>query len=203
VTALTGATLVLALLAAGVSRLLVRIAAAVALLLVGGALVSMFTDVSITFYGLLWFLLVVTTPFIVLRRIVTHDTVTSATLLGAASVFLLIAMMFMYLFLAVDRFGDGSFFGEPEASTGFMYFSLVTITTLGYGDLVPASDVGRAVATSAAMLGQIYLVFIVARLVALYTSSGSVIGRSSRDSRNADLGPEREVFGDDNGSVLR
>lgn len=66
VTALTGATLVLALLAAGVSRLLVRIAAAVALLLVGGALVSMFTDVSITFYGLLWFLLVVTTPFIVL-----------------------------------------------------------------------------------------------------------------------------------------
>jgi uncharacterized membrane protein len=203
VTALTGATLVLALLAAGVSRLLVRIAAAVALLLVGGALVSMFTDVSITFYGLLWFLLVVTTPFIVLRRIVTHDTVTSATLLGAASVFLLIAMVFMYLFLAVDRFGDGSFFGEPEASTGFMYFSLVTITTLGYGDLVPARDVGRAVATSAAMLGQIYLVFIVARLVALYTSSGSVIGRSSRDSRNADLGPEREVFGDDNGSVLR
>jgi uncharacterized membrane protein len=203
VTALTGATLVLALLAAGVSRLLVRIAAAVALLLVGGALVSMFTDVSITFYGLLWFLLVVTTPFIVLRRIVTHDTVTSATLLGAASVFLLIAIVFMYLFLAVDRFGDGSFFGEPEASTGFMYFSLVTITTLGYGDLVPARDVGRAVATSAAMLGQIYLVFIVARLVALYTSSGSVIGRSSRDSRNADLGPEREVFGDDNGSVLR
>lgn len=110
-------------------------------------------------------------------------------------------MVFMYLFLAVDRFGDGSFFGEPETSTGFMYFSLVTITTLGYGDLVPASDVGRAVATSAAMLG--YLVFIVARLVALYTSSGSVIGRSSRDSRNADLGPEREVFGDDNGSVLR
>ncbi len=53
------------------------------------------------------------------------------------------------------------------------------------------------------MLGQIYLVFIVARLVALYTALGPVIGHSSRDSRNADLAPEREVFGDDNGSVRR
>jgi hypothetical protein len=151
----------------------------------------------------LWFLLVVAAPFIVLRRILIDDTVTSATLFGAASVYLLIGMMFMYLFLAVDRFGDGSFSGEPEASTGFMYFNLVTITTLGYGDLTPAGDVGRAVAAGAAVLGQIYLVFIVARLVALHAALGLVIGRSSRDSRNADLGPEREVFGDDNGSVLR
>ena len=180
VTALTGASLVLSLLAAGGGRLVVRIAGAVVLLSVGGALVSMFTDSSSTFYGSLWFVLVVATPFIVLRRILTHDTVTIATLLGATSVYLLIGMMFMYLFLAVDRFGAGSFFGEPEASTGFMYFSLVTITTLGYGDLAPATDVGRAAAAGAAVLGQIYLVFIVARLVALYTALGAVIGRSSR-----------------------
>ena len=180
VTALTGASLILALLAARASRLVVLVAAAVVVVLVGGALVSMFTDTSTTFYGLLWFLLVVATPFIVLRRILTHDTVTIPVLFGAASVYLLIGMMFMYLFLAVDRFGAGSFFGEPEASTGFMYFSLVTITTLGYGDLAPASDVGRAAAAGAAVLGQIYLVFIVARLVALYTALGSVIARSSR-----------------------
>ena len=180
VTALTGASLVLALLASRVRRLVVLIASAVVLVSVGGALVSMFTDSSTTFYGSLWFVLVAATPFIVLRRILTHDTVNSGVLLGAASVYLLIGMMFMYLFLAIDRFGAGTFFGEPEASTGFMYFSLVTITTLGYGDLAPASDVGRAVAAGAAVLGQIYLVFIVARLVALYTAFGSVIGRSSR-----------------------
>ncbi len=180
VTALTGTALVLSLLAAGVGRLVVRIAGAAVLLSVGGALVSMFTDWAPTYYGFLWFLLVVATPFIVLRRIFTHDSVTIATLLGAASVYLLIGMMFMYLFLAIDRFGAGTFFGEPEASTGFMYFSLVTITTLGYGDLAPVGDVGRAVAAGAAVLGQIYLVFIVARLVALYTALGSLIGRSSR-----------------------
>ncbi len=180
VTALTGAALVLSLLAAGVGRLVVRIAGAVVLLSVSGAIVSMFSDAAPTFYGLLWFLLVVATPFIVLRRILTHDTVTIATLLGATSVYLLIGMMFMYLFLAVDRFGAGTFFAESEPSTGFMYFSLVTITTLGYGDLAPVGDVGRAAAAGAAVLGQIYLVFIVARLVALYTALGSLIGRSSR-----------------------
>ncbi len=180
VTALTGASLVLALLASRVRRLVVLIASAVVLVSVGGALVSMFTDSSTTFYGSLWFVLVAATPFIVLRRILTHDTVNSGVLLGAASVYLLIGMMFMYLFLAIDRFGAGTFFGEPEASTGFMYFSLVTITTLGYGDLAPVGDVARAAAAGAAVLGQIYLAFIVARLVALYTALGSLIGRSSR-----------------------
>ena len=180
VTALTGASLVLALLAARVSRIVVLIASAVVLVSVGGTVVSMLTDLSSTYYGPLWFVLVAATPFIVLRRILTHDTVTSGVLLGAASVYLLIGMMFMYLFLAIDRLGAGTFFGEPEASTGFMYFSLVTITTLGYGDLAPAGDVGRAAAAGAAVLGQIYLVFIVARLVALYTAFGSVIGRASR-----------------------
>jgi hypothetical protein len=168
VTALTGAALVLSLLAAGVGRLVVRIAGAVVLLSVGGAFVSMFTDSVPTFYGLLWFLLVVATPFIVLRRVLTHDTVTIATLLGATSVYLLIG------------FGAGTFFAESEPSTGFMYFSLVTITSLGYGDLAPVGDVARAAAAGAAVLGQIYLVFIVARLVALYTALGSLIGRSSR-----------------------
>ncbi|GMQ86339.1 MAG: hypothetical protein BMS9Abin07_1913 [Acidimicrobiia bacterium] len=180
VTALAGVSLILALLAADAGRLVVRIAAAVVLLLVAGALVSMVAGTSTTYFGSLWFLLVVATPFIVLRRILTHDTVTTATLLGAASVYLLLAMMFMYLFLGIDRAGDGSFFGEPEASTGFMYFSLVTITSLGYGDLAPAGDVARAVSASAAVFGQIYLVFIVARLVALYTAMGSVTGRSPR-----------------------
>jgi Na+-driven multidrug efflux pump len=61
-----------------------------------------------------------------------------------------------------------------------MYFSLVTITSLGYGDLAPVGEVARAAAAGAAVLGQIYLVFIVARLVALYTAFGSVIGRASR-----------------------
>ena len=84
-----------------------------------------------------------------------------------------------------------------------MYFSLVTITTLGYGDLAPSGDVGRPAAADAAVVGQIYLVFIVARAVALYTALGPVIGHSYRDSRKADLAPEREVFGEDRGSVRR
>jgi hypothetical protein len=50
-----------------------------------------------------------------------------------------------------------------------MYFSLVTITTLGYGDLSPVTEAARAAASATAIVGQIYLVFVVARMVGLYT----------------------------------
>ena len=72
-----------------------------------------------------------------------------------------------------------SVFDDKSFAEG-QYLALITAMTIGYGDLAPASDVGRAAATGAAVLGQVYLVFIVARLVALYTALGSLIGRSSR-----------------------
>jgi hypothetical protein len=82
-------------------------------------------------------------------------------------VYLLIAIAFNYVFLEVQRFGSVPFFGVEESTSSFMYFSVVTITTLGYGDLAPASDIGRYFATSEAIIGQVFLVTIVARLVSL------------------------------------
>ena len=69
-----------------------------------------------------------------------------------------------------------SFFNQgDQPTTSFMYFSLVTITTLGYGDLSPAHEVGKFLATAEAVIGQVFLVTVVARLVSLY-------GMSRRDS---------------------
>lgn len=51
-----------------------------------------------------------------------------------------------------------------------MYYSFVTITTLGYGDIYPVSDAARILAMLEAVLGQLFLVILVARLVGLYTS---------------------------------
>ena len=57
-----------------------------------------------------------------------------------------------------------------SASGTMMYYSFVTLTTLGYGDMYPVSDAGRILAMLEATLGQLYLVILVARLVGLYTS---------------------------------
>ena len=86
---------------------------------------------------------------------------------GAMSVYLLIAIAFYYVFVEVQRYGSVPFFGVEESTSSFMYFSAVTITTLGYGDLAPVSDIGRYFATTEAIIGQVFLVTIVARLVSL------------------------------------
>lgn len=57
-----------------------------------------------------------------------------------------------------------------SASGTMMYYSFVTLTTLGYGDIYPVSDAARILGMLEATLGQLYLVILVARLVGLYTS---------------------------------
>jgi drug/metabolite transporter (DMT)-like permease len=112
-------------------------------------------------------LLSVVVPVIVVRRLLRHDRVTSATLLGAISAYLLIPLAFFHVFMAIDHWSSTPFFGEPQASTSFMYFALVTVTTVGYGDLNAVTEVGRLAATSLAVVGQVYLVVFVAMIVGL------------------------------------
>ena len=105
----------------------------------------------------------------VVRRLLSHERVSRATLAGAIAAYLLIAIAFTYLFLYVDAVESGEFFAGKvdEPSTSFMYFSLVTLATLGYGDLSPVTDTGRLLAVGEAVLGQVYLVTFVALLVGL------------------------------------
>ena len=75
-------------------------------------------------------------------------------------------------------FPDG-FFNEVQAGTDFMFFSLTTVTTLGYGKPTPATDVGQLLATTEALIGQLYLVVVVALIVGLMASNWG--GRDDRD----------------------
>lgn len=171
VTGLTAATLLLAVLAAGIRRRGLQFTWLAIGVTVGASIVALLIPQSAGGHGgLLWLVLVVAAPFIALRRLVRHDRVTGATVLGAVSVYLLMAIAGAYLFLFIDSVGGdpGRFFGEPQPTTVFMYFSLVTITTLGYGDFAPAEVFGRAAAGWLAVTGQIYLVVVVARMVALF-----------------------------------
>jgi voltage-gated potassium channel Kch len=107
------------------------------------------------------------TPIAVIWRVASHRRVTSGTLIGGISAYLLIALVFSDIFVAVDIAQSTPFFGEPESSTRFMYFSIVTLTTLGYGDLSPATDLGGLAANTEAIVGQLFLVTFIGLLVGL------------------------------------
>jgi hypothetical protein len=86
---------------------------------------------------------------------------------GVLSIYLLAGMFFAFLYGAVANLGDAQFFEEiadPDR-TDFLYFSYTTLTTTGYGDLTAVTDLGRTLAVSEALTGQIYLVTVVALIV--------------------------------------
>lgn len=116
-------------------------------------------------YGLLLF----ATALVILRRVLGHQTVTSRTLSGAVSAFLFVGLAFACMAEATVLRDPGAY-SAANGNTSFasmLYFSFVTIATLGYGDIVPVTSTARAFATMEAVMGQIYLVTIVARLVSL------------------------------------
>ena len=104
--------------------------------------------------------------------------VTGGMIYGALSVYLLIGLAFAFAYTIVDIVVPGSFDGISYVMAeeghrefhGFLYFSFVTLTTLGYGDILPIMPAARAMAYMEAILGQIYLTVLVARLVSMYVA---------------------------------
>jgi len=85
--------------------------------------------------------------------------------------YLLLAIMWSFIFKIIETLQPGSFFVPghilDKEGTIFTYYSFVTITTLGYGDITPIKAASRAFSAIEAVIGQIYLVVLVARLVGL------------------------------------
>lgn len=117
-----------------------------------------------------------TATLALLHRIAHHRVITMATAFGAVDAYVLLGLTFAAVYAAVEAF-TGELFagGEP---TGFetMYFSFITLTTVGYGDLTPASDLARSLAVVQALLGQVFLVVLVARTVSLIGQSRETPG---------------------------
>src|SRR3954471_6054978 len=116
------------------------------------------------------FLLVLLAPIAIVHRILRHETVGLETILGSICVYVLIAIAFAGIYGAVNEAERTGFFAqkvEPN-NVDFLYFSFVTITTVGYGDLTAGTSTGRVLVTFEAVMGQIFLVTLVARLVSLY-----------------------------------
>jgi hypothetical protein len=102
--------------------------------------------------------------------------ITKEVIFAAVVVYLLMAMMWSFAYLILDYFHPGSF-SVPEGPTRdsfrYLYFSFVTITTLGYGDVAPLTNKASSLVILEAVTGQIYLVVIVAWLVGMHVSRRS------------------------------
>lgn len=121
-------------------------------------------------------LVVLSSPAVILRRILGHRTVTAKTIVGSICVYVYLGLIFALLFGLVDSIESAPFFAQgPATRPGqFTYFSFITVTTLGYGDLSPGTDVGQGLAVLATLTGSIYMVTLVARLVSMYGLQRSV-----------------------------
>lgn len=116
------------------------------------------------------FLLVLLAPIAIIHRIIRHESVGIETILGAICVYVLIAIAFAGIYGAINEAEPTGFFAQKVEPTNvdFLYFSFITLTTVGYGDLTPGTSTGQVVVTFEAVAGQIFLVTLVARLVSLY-----------------------------------
>jgi hypothetical protein len=108
---------------------------------------------------------------IIVREVIRVPEVTLQSIAGAVSAYMILGLMFAAIYAAIDHFSGGSFFARGQPDHGvktFQYFSFTTLTTLGYGDYTAAQSGGQAVAVMEALLGQVFLATLVARLVSAF-----------------------------------
>lgn len=125
------------------------------------AIVSKITDVL--FFGF--------TTAVLLHHVLADREVTADTLYGAACVYLLSGLTWSLLYGLVELLHPGSFqtaSGQGVTWSDLLFFSFVTLTTLGYGDITPVSSPARSLATVQAVFGVLYNAILIARLVGLY-----------------------------------
>jgi Ion channel len=134
-----------------------------------------------TAYIMFVFLLIA--PLVILSRILRHDVIGLETILGALCVYVLLGIAFAGIYAAINDVEKVGFFAQPgpKSNVDFLYFSFITQTTVGYGDLTPGTDFGRVIVTFEALIGQVFLVTLVARLVSMY-------GHARRPSDSASEG---------------
>jgi D-Tyr-tRNAtyr deacylase len=173
-TVLAGATLMLALHAAELRPPLLRVAAALIATIVTGVVIAVAVGKGSTVEGISaianGLLVALAPPAVIIgvsRDLRETRAVTITEVSGALCLYLLVGLVFAFTYLAVQDLGGAPFFSNGEAATSAhsVYFSFVTLTTVGYGDFTARTNLGHTLSVTEALLGQIYLVTVVAVIV--------------------------------------
>jgi hypothetical protein len=112
--------------------------------------------------------------WVLLSQVFSAGIVTSARVQGGVAVYLLLGLGWAHCYQIANRLHPGSFqtsVGNSFSVVEWYYYSFATLTTLGYGDIVPIQPVTRSLAISEALAGQLYLTVLIARLVAMEVMS--------------------------------
>ena len=115
-----------------------------------------------------------------LRFVLRAPSVNTNVLCASISAYLMLGIMWTIAYWLVDQLTPGGAFafntsGERQSMQGFnaFYFSFITLSTVGYGDITPVSKVARMLAAMEAIIGLLYVAVLIARLVAIYSSRKS------------------------------
>ncbi len=123
-----------------------------------------------------WLLISTAIIWIVARAVYAPGPITYARIIGAVLLYVTVGIFFVALYLVMAVLIPDAFHGlsvKPHASlpTDFVYFSFVTLTTVGYGDIVPVDPLVRSLCNVEAIIGQIFPATVLARLVSDQVSS--------------------------------
>jgi len=120
-------------------------------------------------------------PAVILRHLIRRAEVDGRTILGAIAVYVMLGMMFAFSYRAISLFQpQPAFFGDagPGSNADFLFFSFITLTTTGYGNLVPAGNPGQSLAVLEAIIGQLFLVTALAKIVNAWRLPGAAAAQS-------------------------
>lgn len=112
-------------------------------------------------------LLYLIAPFTIVRHLILRREIDAQALLGAIAAYLLIGMFFAFAYKAAGELGSVPFFGTAGSGSlsQDLFFSFVTIATVGYGNLVPAANPGQTLAVLEAVVGQLFLIVAVGKII--------------------------------------
>ncbi len=131
-------------------------------------------------------------PLAIVRRVARAPVITFRIVLGALAIYLLFGLAYSYLYGFTAVAQGTPFFVQTATPTSaiYVYFSYVTMATVGYGDYTAATELGKMLAISQALLGQLYLVSVVAVIV-------GNIGRVRRPASTADASSRDDAVASD------
>jgi hypothetical protein len=171
--ALLGITLLLAFWAAEAKPVFMRLAAALVVGLVALSVVEALNGnidhgATRVTNGLLVLLAPPAVVVGVVRNLRARQAVTLEAVFGVLCVYLLVGMLFAFVDGSIDRLGGAPFFASAQQASvsNCLYFSFVTLTTVGYGDFVARTNLGHTLSIAESLTGQIYLVTVVSLIVA-------------------------------------
>lgn len=168
---LISATVLVALRTSNARKVTIRVAAAIVILGIGSSLINALEGGShgpvdwVT--NVMTVLLAAVVPFAIARELWRHPKITAETVMGALCIYLLLGVVFALAYGFAADLSDDPFFVQtttPNAAD-YVYFSYVTMATVGYGDLTARGSPERMMAALEGLIGQLYLVTVVALLV--------------------------------------